>query len=454
MTEHPLSDPTFLAGVVEGFYGPPWSHAERLQLFESMSGLGLNTYLYAPKDDLKHRALWRETYWGAEIPAMRDLVQACQRRNVRFIFALSPGLDIRYSDSAELDRLRARFAQMRQLGVRHFALLFDDIPDAMRREDKKQWPTFAAAQCHVANTLFRELRKDNIATRMLFCPTAYCGRMHERGLGGPGYLDEIGRKLDRAINVLWTGPEIISREITVPHVRQISRILRRKPVLWDNLHANDYDSRRFFCGPYAGRHPKIRARLSGILANPNVEFPLNFVPLRTLAIYLKCSKWDSRLAYLVAIGDWTPQFETIHGHANEVELVSFADCFYLPHDHGPVATDLIKRARELLAVPQDKPLPSRKLADFRRQATALRDFCARLSELKNRPLFHALARRAWDLREELDLLLGYLDARQRDPANAFRSDFHLPGTFRGSFMTCFEELLEVRPDGTVTPIRK
>lgn len=24
--------------------------------------LGMNTYLYAPKDDLKHRALWRDLY--------------------------------------------------------------------------------------------------------------------------------------------------------------------------------------------------------------------------------------------------------------------------------------------------------------------------------------------------------------------------------------------------------
>src|SRR5262245_29173716 len=49
-----------LTGVVEGFYGKPWTHGERTELFEWMAEWGLNTYLYAPKDDLKHRAIWRE----------------------------------------------------------------------------------------------------------------------------------------------------------------------------------------------------------------------------------------------------------------------------------------------------------------------------------------------------------------------------------------------------------
>src|SRR2546428_9329840 len=45
----------FLAGVIEGFYGQPWSQPERLELFDWMAAWGLNCYLYAPKDDLKQR---------------------------------------------------------------------------------------------------------------------------------------------------------------------------------------------------------------------------------------------------------------------------------------------------------------------------------------------------------------------------------------------------------------
>jgi protein O-GlcNAcase/histone acetyltransferase len=71
---------SFLAGVIEGFYGPPWSQAERFELFDWMAGWGLNTYLYAPKDDLKHRAIWREPYSAAEAETLGDVIHACKQR--------------------------------------------------------------------------------------------------------------------------------------------------------------------------------------------------------------------------------------------------------------------------------------------------------------------------------------------------------------------------------------
>src|SRR5213083_1608363 len=107
-----LPDGNFLAGVIEGFYGQPWSQGERFELFDWMASWGLNTYLYAPKDDLKHRAIWREPYALSEAEKLGELIQACRQRNIRFIYAISPGLDIRYNDEAELDRLRKRFEQM------------------------------------------------------------------------------------------------------------------------------------------------------------------------------------------------------------------------------------------------------------------------------------------------------------------------------------------------------
>src|SRR4026207_522685 len=121
MTTH--ETPDFLAGVIEGFYGQPWSQAERLELFDWMAAWGLNTYLYAPKDDLKHRALWRELYSAAEAETLRQLIHACRQRSIRFVYALSPGLDIRYGNDSELNHLSKRFEQMMALGCEHFSLL-------------------------------------------------------------------------------------------------------------------------------------------------------------------------------------------------------------------------------------------------------------------------------------------------------------------------------------------
>jgi len=67
------ADRSFLKGVIEGFYGRPWSQQQRLELLGLMQELELNTYLYCPKDDLKHRALWRECYTSDELQGLREL---------------------------------------------------------------------------------------------------------------------------------------------------------------------------------------------------------------------------------------------------------------------------------------------------------------------------------------------------------------------------------------------
>jgi hypothetical protein len=248
----------FLSGVIEGFYGKPWTPSERVELFDWMARWGLNTYFYAPKDDLHHRALWREPYAAADASALAQAVAECSRRDIRFVYALGPGLDIRYADLTEIDRIRARFEQMLALGCEHFSLLFDDIPDHLASLDLARWGSLAAAQCHVANSVFEWVRGGVPRSRFIFCPTAYCGRMRERKLGGDGYLETIGRELSPAIDIFWTGPAIISREITAAHVEELQRVLNRKPLIWDNLNANDYEGRRFFCGPYSGRPPELR----------------------------------------------------------------------------------------------------------------------------------------------------------------------------------------------------
>jgi protein O-GlcNAcase/histone acetyltransferase len=444
----------FLAGVIEGFYGQPWTQADRLELFDWMASWGLNTYLYAPKDDLKHRVAWREPYSASEAATMGQLVQACRSRNLRFIYALSPGLDLRYAQEADLDSLVKRFAQMQALGCRDFALFFDDIPDRQNTDDVRRWGSLAAAQCHVANAMCRWARERCAEARFLFCPTAYCGRMAARHFGGHGYLASVGQELLPEIDVCWTGPEIISREITVPHVQQIETVLRRRPVIWDNLHANDYDGRRFFCGPYAGRAPDLRNHVLGILSNPNNEFPVNYVPLRTLAAFLRnTGTWDARQAFFSAMQEWLPQFAGLGPPLALEDLVLLADCYYLPHEDGPEAVALYERAEALLTC--NPTLWSDQAAAFRRQAARLREVCARMTELHHRPLFHALSRRVWELREELDLLDRYVQMKStRDGQNLpCLSDFHQPGTFRGGLVARLQRLLVQQPDGTFLPAR-
>lgn len=442
----------FLGGVVEGFYGCPWSQAQRLTLLEWLAAWGLNTYFYAPKDDLKHRALWREPYDAEECAKLRELIDACRARGLRFFYGLSPGLDIRYSEAEELACLRRRYEQLHALGAEHFALLFDDIAGELAPADRRRWTSVAQAQCHVANEVFAWLRQQAPGARFLFCPTAYCGRMARQQLGGPGYLETLGRELAAGMDILWTGPEIVSREIPVESIRQLRATLGRPPVLWDNLFANDYDLRRLYCGPYAGRPAALRDEVRGILLNPNNEFPVNFVPVRTLAAFLHCGgAWDARAACLAAIDEWAAEFQTIGAPFTREELVLLVDCFYLPHEDGPEANRLYDLARQLIATP-----PS----EWGDRAEALLSLSARvkgvfvkLTELRRRELFYALGRRVWELREELELLEAFVRARRAQPDGPadFASESHLPGTFRGGLVTRLQRLLVQGADGRFRP---
>ena len=446
------SEPQFLSGVIEGFYGPPWSPAERHQLWDWMVRSGLNTYFYGPKDDLHQRAIWREPYDEAGLKEVQDAVEGCRQRGLRLIYACSPGLDVTYSDPADRRAIEVRLTQLMQVGVRDFCILLDDIPDAMRAGDQARWASLAAAQAEWVNGVYRWSRSGSQG-RFLVCPTPYCGRMVAARHGGEGYLETLGRELHPDIDIFWTGPEIISETLGLDPIARLTETLRRPPLIWDNLFANDYDGRRFFCGPYAGRPLELRRAVRGILLNPNTEFPLNFVPIHSFGAYLRAGEgWDARASFLEGLEAWFSHFATVGAPLDYADLVTFADCFYLPYEEG---TEAVSLGRDIACCLSNPRIPSDpdSLA-VRARMLRLKDFCARLVDLIDRPLFHAFHRRVWELREELDLVDRWW-AHRIDPARAgspFQSDFHRPKTYRGGFVPRLQALLTQRPDGRFEPV--
>ena len=79
-----------------------------------------------------------------------------------------------------------------------------------------------------------------------------------------------------------------------------------------------------------------------------------------------------------------------------------------------------------------------------------------MTELRNRPLFYALSRRIWELREELDLLQQYVEFKCAvgRAADVPSLTSHLPGTYRGGMVARLQRLLVQQPDGTFIPARE
>jgi protein O-GlcNAcase/histone acetyltransferase len=233
-----------------------------------------------------------------------------------------------------------------------------------------------------------------IAGALSFLPTPYCSRMVRRKHGGEiTFRQSVGNCRPRSM-CFGRGRRSSRARITVAHIEELRTVLRRKPLIWDNLHANDYDARRFYCGPYAGRPPELRNAVSGLLSNPNCEFALNYVPLRTLAQFIRCdTTWNPRKAYLAAMREWLPRFATVGEPVSLEDLILFGDCYYLPHEEGPEAETLYECVRDLLR--EDSARTNEQVASFRQKSKRLREFCSRVTELRDRSLFYALSRRVW-----------------------------------------------------------
>uniref|UniRef100_A0A8C7KUV6 Si:dkey-183c6.8 n=1 Tax=Oncorhynchus kisutch TaxID=8019 RepID=A0A8C7KUV6_ONCKI len=192
----------FLCGVVEGFYGRPWSMEQRKVLFQWMQRWELNTYLYGPKDDLKHRLLWREVYSPEEEGQLRTLIVESEKRGLRFVYSLSPGQDIVFSSSCDLSLLKRKLRQVSKLGCQAFAILFDDIDHSLCQADSQAFSSFAHAQVSVANEIYRFLGEPPV---FLFCPTEYCGSLCSPSVSKSPYLMTVGEDLLPNISIIWTG---------------------------------------------------------------------------------------------------------------------------------------------------------------------------------------------------------------------------------------------------------
>ena len=77
-----------------------------------MSHWGMNSYLYAPKDDDKHRVYWREPYSLEEADQLSQLIRKARARGIDFIYAISPGLDITFSSDEDVLLLKRKLGQV------------------------------------------------------------------------------------------------------------------------------------------------------------------------------------------------------------------------------------------------------------------------------------------------------------------------------------------------------
>ncbi|GAA5196413.1 hypothetical protein GCM10023322_65300 [Rugosimonospora acidiphila] len=271
-------------GVIEGFYGTPWSNEQRLAQLDFYGAHKMNIYVYSPKDDPYLRAQWRDPYPPDQLAQLKALVDRANANHVEFTYALSPGLSVCYSSTADEQALVAKFQSLWDIGVRTFSVPLDDISYTNWNcaDDQTRFGTGGGAAGAAQSYLLNAVQRDFIAThpgasRLQMVPTEYSD------VSSTPYKTAIKSDLDPAVVVGWTGVGVIATAITDAQSAAAKSVFGHDILLWDNYPVNDYVTDRLLLGPYVGRDPGLS--LNGITANPMIQPEASKIALFNVADY-------------------------------------------------------------------------------------------------------------------------------------------------------------------------
>lgn len=244
-------------GSVEGFYGQPWSFEARKSQFRFYGDWKMNTYIYGPKDDPYHgfSTQWRDPYPAVEANRIAELVKVAKENKVNFVWAVHPGRDISWTDDSDIKACVNKFEMMYALGVRSFAVFFDDIGGEGARAEKQ------VELLNYVNRNFVRVKKD--VTPLIICPTQY-----NKAWSGGTYLETLGQGLDEDIMVMWTGDSVCT-DITLESMQWINNKLGRKAYIWWNWPVADYcRAAHLLLGRTYGLEAECADMYSGFVSNP------------------------------------------------------------------------------------------------------------------------------------------------------------------------------------------
>ena len=305
------------SGIVEGFYGRPWTEGERRMMLHFLREQGMNLYVYAPKDDPYHREKWREPYPLEEMLALKRLAAEARAVGVELVFAVSPGLDQRFSGWAgEVDEkvLLQKLEAVHEMGIDRFAIFFDDI-------EHKEGEALAL----FLNRLNKELLARSLTEKpLIVVPTEYFLQDMKDGSRTKMYTREFAAHLDSEIVVLFTGESVVPEGIRSEDMTEAERLYGRKLGIWWNYPVTDYLPGKLALGPVQGLAADVAERTPVFLMNPMEKPYLSRIALATGAEWLfSPSTYDAEAAWRTAIrkqyGDLADEMEAFALHSRRME---------------------------------------------------------------------------------------------------------------------------------------
>jgi len=308
---------TIPTGIIEGFYGEPWSWGERADYANFLRKHGFSFYIYAPKGDPYLRKKWREPFPKVQEEKLAKLAGQCHSAGIEFGVGFSPyEIYLTPFDAEAKKLLQHKIDAFNRIGVDKLGILMDDM--------KGDLPGLAERQIEIVNWIAERSK----ARQLVFCPTYYSLDPALEKLFGKmpdGYFEKLGKALDPKVSMFWTGELVCSKAYTADSLAAAAQRLGRKPFLWDNYPVNDGPRMCKFLHlrPVTGRPADMAGQLAAHAVNPMNQAALSKIVLLTLkASYEKGAAYDPVKAFRKAAG-----MVTCHDMAGllERDLPAFMD---------------------------------------------------------------------------------------------------------------------------------
>lgn len=277
-------------GFIEGYYGNPWSHEDRVDLMKFGGEIKMNQYVYAPKDDPLHNARWRDLYDEEGLKKVSELAQAGNESKCFYVYALHPFMNnaINLSDStydSEVAVLKAKFQQVIEAGVRQIAILEDDAAGETAER--------VARLLNDMNAWLHELKAEypDLKTDILYCPTCYMATTNSK-------LNTINKNVTKEIHFVMTGGKIwgeVSNNFADGFYNGLaSDGTGRYPYMWVNWPCNDNTKTSQIMGGhnYILHTGVDGSKYEGVILNPIQESESSKVAIFTAADFC-WQTWDS-----------------------------------------------------------------------------------------------------------------------------------------------------------------
>jgi len=293
-------------GVVEGYYGFPYSVAVKKDLMRYMMRFKMNTYMYGGKSDPFHSQYWQQAYpesitaeeerngWMTQ-NQIRDIAKVSVATKVNFIWAIHPGNNFLGSETAISD-IMSKYEKMHSLGIRQFALFVDDVSIPETKEDiSLNTQRVSELQKAIEAKWNRKGVASTDTVRPLhFVPQIYCSGFANDQLR-KDFMQSLG-KIQQHITVYTTGQWVW----TVPnceHTANVREEFGREMAWWWNYPCNDNaDGQIYTMDMYSNFVdmpavnntavlPKQLTNNIGIVSNPMQQGEISKTPLFSVADY-------------------------------------------------------------------------------------------------------------------------------------------------------------------------